>query len=452
MVSLVVLSLLSMGSEFFWEIIIVFVLTLLNGFFAGSEIALISLRKGKVNELAKRFPQRAKMIRDLQGDPETFIATTQIGISVITIVASAFAGTRLASHIAPYFQAIPFLARHADLVSFIIIVIFVSYITLVLGELVPKSFALRRPARFALFAIYPVYWISRVAHPLVRFLTASSNLLLAPFKDSASFTESKLSEEELRILLQESQKAGTIQPREHQILENVFEFSDTEVDKIMTPASHMTALDLDEPAAANITRAVESEYSRIPVYEGDVNNIVGILNVKDLLPFIGKDLKGIDLRSLLLPPLFVPTTQKVSDVLQKFQRRKMHIALVTEEHGEIDGLVTLEDVLEELVGEITDETDEAKKDIVRQKNGSHRVEGTTPIVDFNRYFKTDIPEDDNFATVSGFILDSLSRFPEAGETVTYRDWEFRVIEKTDRMIQAVSVQKAAKPANQPKSN
>jgi magnesium and cobalt exporter, CNNM family len=433
-----------MGSQFFWEIIIVFVLTLLNGFFAGSEIALISLRKGRVNELAKRFPQRAKIIKDLQSDPETFIATTQIGISVITIVASAFAGTRLASHIAPYFQSIPALRHQADLISFVLIVIFVSYITLVFGELVPKSLALRSPERFALVTSYPVYWISRVASPLIKFLTFSSNLVLAPFKDSTSFMESKMSEEELRILLQEGQKAGTIEPREHQILENVFEFSDTVVEHIMTSAAHITALDIGDPVQANVARAVESEYSRIPVYEGDINNVVGILNVKDLLPFIGKDLKEINIRSLLLPPLFVPTTQKISDLLQKFQKKKMHIALVTDEHGQVDGLVTLEDVLEEIVGEISDETDEVKRDIIRQKNGAYRVEGTTLIVDFNRYFKTDIPDDDNFTTISGYILDSLSRFPESGDVITYRDLEFRVIEKTDRMIQAVSVQRAGR--------
>jgi putative hemolysin len=441
-----------MESLFFWEIIIVFILTLFNGFFAGSEIALISLRKGRVNELIKRSPARGKIIKDLQADPETFIATTQIGISVITIVASAFAGTRLANYVAPYFASIPGLGSHADIISFIVIVIFVAYLTLVFGELVPKSLALRSPEGFALVASYPIYWLAKVANPLIRFLTASSNLLLRPFKDSASFAESKLSEEEIRVLLQEGKRVGTIRSREHQILENVFEFSDMVVEKIMTSANNMTALNIADPVELNIERAVESEYSRIPVYQGDINNIIGILNIKDLLPFMGKGLKGIDLRALLLPPLFVPTSQKISDLLYRFQKRKLHIALVTDEHGQIDGLVTLEDVLEELVGEITDETDEAKKEIVRQKNGTYKVSGAILVVDFNRYFHTDIPEDDNFTTLSGYILDSLSRFPESGDVIAYGDLELRVIEKTDRMIQAVSVRRPAAVLITPKIN
>jgi len=430
-----------MELSLFWELVILLILTLLQGFFSGSEIALISLRKGKVTELAKRQPQQAHIIKGLQDDPETFIATTQIGISVITIIASAFAGTRLASHVAPYIQNIPFLNPYADLVSFVVIVAFVSYITLVLGELVPKSLALRYPERVASMCSYPIYWTSKISYPLIKFLRFSSNLLLKPFHNSSSFVESKLSEEELRTLLYEGQKAGTIERHEHEILENVFEFSDTVVEKIMTPVGQMTALDLSDSVEWNIKRAVESEYSRIPVYKDDVNNILGFLNIKDLLPFIGKDAKNIDLKGLLLPALFVPTSQKISALLKKFQNKKMHIALVTDEHGQIDGLVTLEDILEEIVGEIADETDEANKDIVRQKDGTYHVTGSTLVVDFNRRFKTTIPEDDNFTTISGFILDTLSRFPESEDVITYGNFEFRVIGKTDRVIQAVSVKK-----------
>ena len=417
-----------MGSVSF-EIIVLLLLTLLQGFFSGSEIALISLRKSKVREVEQRHPKAAVAIRALQADPEKFIATTQIGISVITVVASVFAGANLAEHIMPYFanSSIGWFAHYAAFLSSIVIVVIVSYVTLVIGELVPKSLALRYPQSFAVTAAYPIRWIAILSYPLIRLLTFTSNIFLRPFSDKASFVESRLSEEEIRNLIDEGQKAGAIDKHEHEILENVFDFSDTEVAKIMTPRHQITALDISHPVIESLAAVIDSDFSRIPFYRGNLDNIVGMLNIKDLLPHMGKDAGQIPLADLLTPAYFVPNTKKIADLLREFQKEKLHIALVTDEHGQIDGLVTMEDVLEEIVGEISDETDEVTEAIVPQGDGSHVVEGSVSIVDFNRFFDSQLPEDDQYTTISGFILDNLTRFPEHDDLIQYQGYGFRVV-------------------------
>jgi putative hemolysin len=427
------------------EILIIFILTLINGFFAASEIAIIAVRQTRLNELTKQGNKKAKIIKTLKNNPEEFIATVQIGISVITTVASVFAGASLSEELSPSFasSSIPFIAQNASTISFILIVALISYMSLVLGELVPKSLALRYSERFAFFAAYPILILSRICHFLIKFLTFSSNIILKPFKDSTSFSESKLSEEEIRSMILEGRKAGTIERKEHEILENVFEFSDMTVGNIMTPSGQITAFNIEDPVETNVTRVIESEYSRLPFYKHKFDNIIGILNIKDLFAELGtgKSAKDINLHDLLHPAFYVPNTQKISSLLQKFQKNKIHMAIVANEHGEVDGLVTLEDILEEIVGDISDETDEIRKEIVKQQDGTFLVEGGTSIVDFNRYFKANLPEDDNYTTISGFILDKLQRFPEVDDSVEFENLEFKVTEKANRIVKFIQVTK-----------
>jgi len=426
-----------------WEVVIVFALTLLNGFFACSEIALISVRKTRIASLVKKGNKRALIIQQLQREPERLFATTQIGVSVITIVASAFAGRSIADSLANFLLSAPssFIVQYAPAISFIIVVALVSYVSLIIGELVPKSLGLRYAERFSLFAAYPILGMSKISYVLIRLVNASSNLVLKPFKDSTNFTESRLSEEEIRILIAEGKRAGTIEAQEHTIIENVFEFSDMTVGKIMVPRTQISAFDIDSPSQEIIRESINSGYSRIPIYQGTINNIVGILYTKNLLKQLGQDITKIDLHKFLLPPYFVPNTMKISEVLQRLQKKKVHMALVTDEHGEIEGLITLEDILEEIVGEIADETDESSKAIVQQEENSFLVTGELSIVDFNKYFNSGIPEDQDFTTVSGFILDQLGRFPKENDTVSYENTQFIVKEKNLRTVKTAVVSK-----------
>lgn len=425
----------------FWEIIIVLILTLFNGFFACSEIALISVRKTRIASLVKKGNSRAKIVDQLQKQPERLFATVQIGVSVITIGTSVFAGSRLAENLAKAFSTanLGFVAHHALTIAFILIVAAVAFVSLIIGELVPKSLGLRYAETFALFAAYPIWWLSKVSYWVIRFLSFCSNLILKPFKDSTSFAEARLSEEEIRNLMAEGKKAGTIEAQEYKIIENVFEFSDITVGKIMLPRTQMTALNIDDGAGQIVKRAVDSGYSRVPIYQGSINNIVGVLYLKNLLKHFGLDAKSIDIKDFLLPPYFVPNTMKISEVLQRLQRKKLHMALVTDEHGEIEGLVTLEDVLEEIVGDISDETDEQSIAIVKNEDSTHTVAGELPILDFNKYFNVELPTDEGISTLSGFIMHKLGRFAKIGDTVKFLNLEFTVQETTKRTAKIIVV-------------
>lgn len=425
------------------ELLIILFVTLLNGFFAGSEIALISVRKTRIESLVKQGNRRAKIIKELQTNPENLFATIQIGISVLTIFVSAYAESSVATKLALYFEraGVPALVHYAHPLSFVLIIAFISYISLVLGELVPKSLGLRYAEKVALIAAYPIWWLSKVSYVLIKFLNFSSNLILKPFKDSTSFSESRLSEEELRTLIKEGRQAGTIAPREHEILENVFEFSDMSVDKIMTPSSKIIAINIEEPTESIVKKVTSSGYSRIPFYRGTLDNVVGILYTKTLLSHIGKSVSTITWEELLHPVFFVPNTQKIGKLLQLFQKNKVQIALVTNEHGEIEGLITLEDILEEIVGDIADENDEVQEDIIKDKDGNFLAKGSVSIVDFNKYFKSNLSQDDQFSTLSGFILDKLERFARKGDTIIYNDLQFIVKERSRRTISKVIIKR-----------
>ena len=423
----------------FWEILIVFLLTLVNGFFSMSEIALVTVRRTRIASLAGQGNGRAKVIQLLQQNPESLFATIQIGISVITIAASAFAGASIAEDLARYLGKldIAFIVDHAYAISFTIVVALLSYVSITIGELIPKSLGFRYAEPMALLAAYPVWWLSKISGWLVTILSFTSNLFLKIFKDSTTFTESRLSEEEIRSLLNEGRRAGTIDAHEHNIIQNVFDFSDLGVDKIMVPRTQMSAFDIKLPAREIIGKAIESGYSRIPIFEGSLNNIVGILYTKRLLSKFDQD-DNLEIKEFLVPPYFVPSTMKISLVLQRMQKKKTHMALVTNEYGEIVGLVTMEDILEEIVGDITDETDEVDKSI-KQEGEDFIVAGNISIVDFNRHFKTELPEDKDYTTISGFMLDRFGRFPKEGDAVDCGDIILTAKEVTLRTVKTVLV-------------
>ncbi len=428
--------------QVFWEIIIIFALILLNGFFSMSEIALISVRKTRVASLIKHNNSRAKIIDQLHKDPEKLFATVQIGISIVTIFASAFAGSSLAvdlSHILTR-SGIGFIAEYSRTISFVVVVAVVSYVSLIIGELVPKSLGLRYAENFSLLSAYPIWWLSKISFGLIKILKLSTNLILKPFRDSTSFTETRLSEEEIRALIEEGQQAGTIESHERSIIENVFESNDLTVDKIMIPRGRMSAFDISNPSEQVVKQSIESGFSRLPVYSGNVNNIVGILYTKKLLHHFGDDFKNTDLQKLLLPPYFVPGSMKINNVLQRLQRKKQHMAMVTDEHGEIAGLVTLEDILEEIVGDISDETDEVSPTGQKQ-DGSTEVSGEVSIVDFNKQFKSDLPENEDYTTLSGYVLSKLGRFPKEGDKIVNGNIEITIKEKTLRTVKIAIIKK-----------
>ncbi len=420
----------------FTEIVIVIGLIVLNGFFSGTEMAIISMRKTRIKQLMKDGNSDAKILEKFHKDPEKFLATIQVGITLVSTVASAYAGAKIAQALTPYLETIPwpFISENAETTSFIIIVLVITYLTLVFGELVPKSLGIKFSETFALLAAKPIYILSKISSLITKFLTLSSNIILKIFGDSTSFSEGKLSEDEIRIMLHESQKSGIIEKYEHEMIDNVFEFTDIWTSQVMTPRSKIFAIDISAPHKESLEKIIESGYSRIPFYKDQIDNIIGILNIKDLL-----NNTGADFSKLLMTPHFVPNTQRISSLLRKFQKSKYHLAIVTDEHGGVDGLITIEDVLEELVGEISDENDEERKSIRKEKPGVYVVEGDTSIIDFNRYFDTILPEDEQYTTISGLILDKLEKFPEIGDKTVISNIEFTIKERTDRLIKTIYV-------------
>ncbi len=424
------------------ESLIVIGLIIINGFFSGAEMAIVSLRKTRIKQLVKEGNRNAGIIDKFQKNPERFLATIQVGITLVNTVASAYAGAKIAKEITPLFERAPWpiISQNAEGTSLAIVIIAVTYLTLILGELVPKSLGIKYSEKFALLAAPAIFVLSKISFIITKILTGSSNMILKIFGDETNFSEGKLNEDEIRIMLHESQKSGIIEKYEHEILDNVFEFADIATSQVMTPRSKIFAIDSIMKQEEILKRVIESGYSRIPFYKDRIDNIIGVLNIKDLLKYTKVDEDGeINFRDILMVPHFIPNTQKISSLLRKFQKSKFHLAIVTDEHGDVDGLITMEDVLEQLVGEISDENDEEQKNIRKYKNDSYIVEGDTSIIDFNKYFHSALAEDESYTTISGLLLDNLEKFPEIGDIIVIDRMEFTIKEKTERLIQSVYV-------------
>lgn len=434
-------------NQIFGEIVLVLVLILLNGFFAGTEMALISIRKTRIQQLAKEGDRRAILAEKILKKPEEFLATIQVGVTFTSTIASAFAGANIAEALGSLLQkiSIPFISDNAHSLGFAIVVITITGLSLVLGELVPKSLGIKFSEKFSLFVVYPIFLLSKITYPATRLLTVLSNFILKAFGDKTSFSEANLTEEELRTLLYEGHKAGTLKKSEHEMLNNVFDFSDIAVGQIMTPCSKIFAIDIGDPIEKNIQSIIESGYSRIPVYKDNIDNILGIVHIKDIVRELQINNHLRDFQGMIKKAYFVPNTQRISDLLKKFQKGKNHLALVTNEHGDIDGLLTIEDILEEIVGDISDESDEENTLISKQKDGNYLVDGSVSIVDFNRYFQTALSEDENYTTVSGLLLEKLEKIPDTGTKTTIENIEFTIKERNDRTIKLLTVRKIEVP-------
>lgn len=431
-------------NDIFFEVSIVLGLIFLNAFFSGTEMAFISLRKTRVKQLAKEGVRPAMLAEKMLQKPENFLATIQIGITLIGTIASAFAGARIADAISPILSSssLPILSTYAETISLGAIVLIITYLSIVIGELIPKSLGIKFSESIALAAVYPLYFLSKITYPITNLLTFSSNILLKPIGDKTSFSEANLTEEELRTILYESHRAGTIKKHEHELLDNVFDFSDIAVSQIMTPRSRIFSIDINDPYEKNIERVVESGYTRVPVYRDRIDNVIGVLTIKALLK---RGVQRLDhsesLEEVLQKPYFVPNTRRISDLLKHMQKERVHIAVVTDEHGDVDGIVTIEDILEEIVGDITEEDRHEKVFIVSGGDDTYLVDGATSIVDFNRYFKSQMPEDAAYTTISGLLLERFESLASVGTKTTIQNFEFIIKEKTDRVITMVAVRR-----------
>ena len=433
-----------MGSTLL-QFAVIIALMLANGFFAASEIAIVSARRGRLEQRAEAGSHGARIALQLLEEPNRFLATVQVGITLISTFAAAFGGDVLAGPLAQLLE--PYTGpRYAEMIALTAIVLLITYLSLILGELVPKRLALQRAEAIATSVAPVMQRISKLAAPVVWFLTLSTHAVLSLVGRSKE-QEEQVTEEDVLSLVREGAEAGTFEAAEQEMIARVFDFADCTSRSIMTPRTEIIALSEETALDEAVERVLQSGYSRIPVYQGSLDKIVGILYAKDLLRALQQHedaaRKTFRLGDLMRPPVFVLEHQRVSAVLQQFRQSHTHLAVVIDEYGQVDGLVTLEDVLEELTGDIHDEYDETDTSVVQRPDGSFLVDGLLPYGDAED--RIGLPprgaDDDleHFDTVAGLLLALLEHIPTSGETVTWQGWRFEVVDMDGVRIDKVLV-------------
>jgi putative hemolysin len=429
------------------EIIGVLFLILLVSLFSASEVAVLSARKSRLQELAEVGNKKVLILLEFRRNPERFLATVHVGVIFSLILASGIGGILGFQYLVPSLESstTEWIRTGANWVSLIIIVLAIGMLVVVFGELVPKSLALRNAEAVALAVAGPMRFASTLFRYPARFLTAASNLVLKPFKDSTTFTESRMSEEEFKLMLDEGARAGVIDKTERDLISSIFEFTDTTAKEVMIPRPDVVALNIDLPREKIIRIVLEEGYSRMPAYRETIDNILGIVYTKDLLGLMEyRDL--IILHDIIRPAYFVPETMKISRLMRELQQRKMHMAVVIDEFGGTEGIITMEDIIEEIVGEIHDEYDEDVKDVEQVADGSYLVNARMTIPDFNERFQTEVPEGEEYETVSGFLHKITGRIPELNEEIPYETLVFTIVKKSQRRIRIVRVRKSSAPS------
>lgn len=383
------------------QVIVLILLLILSGFFSSSETALFSISRTKARHLAK-LPGRANaLIKKMKDDPHRLLSTILIGNNAVNVAASAIAA-RLAIDIFKDYNV-----GSASSYAIGSVTLVMTFLILVFGEVIPKSTATRNSVLIARVVIYPIYWCSILFRPIVIFLDFIPKIT-GKIKQTPSVTE-----EELMTFVEVVREEGEIKEEEQKLIHRIFEFDDTNASEIMTPRADMFVIEADNPL--DLKAIVESGYTRIPVIGDSIDNVVGILNVKDVLAHQARNAGQPDLRKLMRPPYFVPEHKKLDSLLRQFKKRKNHMAIVVDEHGGVSGLITLEDALEELVGEIRDETDKEERLIIKRKSKEWVVLGKTDIEEVNEVIGMNIPDSAEYDTFSGYVLEQIGRIPSENE-------------------------------------
>jgi CBS domain containing-hemolysin-like protein len=400
-----------------FSVLAALVLIILNGFFVAAEFALVRVRESRIMQLEQEGSARARVVHGALRDLDTYLSVCQVGITIASLALGWVGEPAVSAFIRPALQA---LGIHnegiIELISVVLGFAVITYAHLVFGEQAPKYFSIQRAERTVLWISRPLKVFMFLFRPLVWLVNASTNFLLRPWGIRLGEEMEAHSEEELRIMISSSTSSGVLDPQEHEYLNNVFDFGDTVAREVMVPRPDIEALPIDAPLEELVERAAFGRYTRYPVYEGDLDHIVGAVHVKDLFRAAMENGDSFDLRPLIRECLVVPENKRIEEILREFQKRKLQMAIVIDEWGSVEGLITIEDIIEELVGEIQDEFDEDEPAIEEISDELFAVDGRIPITDVNDRFELDLPHED-FATIGGYILGSLGRPPETGDTV-----------------------------------
>jgi len=427
----------------FTAVLVLILLIVLNAFFAASEMALVSLNDNKIKAMAEDGHKKAKLLYKLLSEPSRFLATIQIGITLAGFLASAFAADSFAGVLAKalYDAGVPIPLEILGSISVVVITLLLSYFTLVLGELVPKRIAMVKSEALAMFAATPLTILSKLVSPFVKLLTKSTNVLVRLVGIDPNADREQVTEEEIRMMVDIGQENGAIQDSEKRMINNIFEFDNKSVSDIMTHRIDVDAL----PIASSLKEAIKltnsTGWTRFPVYEDSIDNVIGILHVKELLQFIEKGQEqAFNLRAMIRKPHFVPEAKKTDELFQEMQINKIHMAIVIDEYGGAAGIVTIEDLVEEIVGNIYDEYDVEEKEYEKLDDNTYMLSGVITLRTLREQLDVEVPEGE-YDTLGGYIIYTLGRIPDEGEqpVVEYGNYVFKVEEIDEMRISKVKM-------------
>ncbi len=422
------------------EILLILLLIIANGIFSGSEIAVVSARKVRLEQLADRGNQKARVALKLANNPNDFLSTVQIGITLIGILSGAVGGATVAQRLKPVVDGIPALQPYSEGVSVAIVVTIITYLSLVIGELVPKRIALNDPEQLACTVAQPMRLLSRLTAPLVHVLGVSTDGLLKLLGIRAS-NEPDITEEEIKVLIRQGAEAGMFEEAEHEMVERVFRLGDRPVKAIMTPRIEIDWLDLESSSEENLQEVMGSNHSRFPVGRGSLDNCIGVIRGSSLLT-AQLSSETVNLEAMLQAPFYVSETTRALSLLELFKQTGVHIALVTDEYGGIEGLVTVNDLMEAIVGDLPSAEDQEDPLIVQREDGSWLLDGSLGIDDLKDLVSKEfLPEEatGSFHTVGGFVLHFLGHIPRSGEHFEWSDLRFEVVDMDGTRVDKILV-------------
>ena len=442
------LAILGMSSTI--DFLLILLIVVANGIFVMSELAIVSARKVRLQQLANQGDIKARIALELANAPNQFLASVQIGITLLAILSGAFAESTIARRLIPLLNLVPWLAPYSDALSSVIAILIITYLTLIIGELVPKRLALNYPERIASVVAIPMRMLANIASPVVYLLSASTDLVVRMMGIKPS-TEPQVTEEEIRVLIEQGTEAGTFEEAEQDMVERVFRLGDRPVNALMTPRPDIVWLDLEDTAEENRKKMLDSCHSRFPVCQGGLDNVLGIMHVTDLL---ARSLSGqqLDLTVSLRQPVFVPESTRGLKILEVFKQTGIHLALVVDEYGVIQGLVTLNDIMVEIVGDVPSAGELEEPQAVQREDGSWLLDGMLPVDEFFEIFEIDeIPTDHrgSYQTLGGFVITHLGKIPSATDYFEWESLRFEVMDMDGNRVDKVLVTPMERKLSEP---
>jgi len=426
------------------QIFIIAALIIANGLFAMAEIAIVSARKARLQQRAEEGDEGARIALELANSPSRFLPTIQIGITLIGIFAGAFGGATIADKLAPELNRISWIAPHGGAVSLFIVVLAITFLSLIIGELVPKQIALQHAERISAAFAPAIRSLAWVASPLVHLLSLSTHLVLRLFGIKPS-AETSVTEEEIKLMIEQGTQEGVFEPTEQEMVERVFRLGDRTVNALMTPRPDVIWLDLNDPPEEIQSKITSNSHTHYPVAEDQIDTIIGMVNSKDLLSQ-NLSCRPIDLRSVLQPALFIPESMSALDLLERFKKKRTHVALVIDEHGGFQGLITTSDVLEAIVGDIPTPGESEEADVIHREDGSWLVDGKVLADELKELLQKDeLPfEDENlYQTLGGLVMAFLDRIPRSGNHFDWDGYRFEVVDMDGHRVDKVLIKPLA---------